>query len=126
MSNTKDRPWKQGPEVPAGVQARVAQLTNWQRNQWMRAGQPGAVDGSVEKLDAFLASLPRRFEKHSFSLTGTGKVSMREMLAGRTGIEVAQLGDRTAIVEATGRMIDRLVRRFHYCLTAEILQPSGE
>lgn len=126
MSNTNIRPWKQGPLLPAEFTAAVDRMTNWERSRWMKAGQPGAVDGSVEKLGAFLTSLPRRFEKHPFSLIGTGKVSMRKMLEGRTGIDVVQLGERTAVVEATGRMIDRLVRRFHYCLGAEIIQPSGE
>lgn len=109
----------------------VNSMTNWQRNQWMRAGQPGAVDGSVEKVQQFLDSLPKRFERHVFTLTKVGdkRVTMPQMLASRTGVNaiwVSQMTNKTAVVEATARMIDRLVRSFHYCLVAEIHQPSGE
>lgn len=118
MSNTNIRPWKQGPEMPAEFSARVNQLTNWQRSQWMRADQPGAVDGSVERLDEFLAALPARFEQHTFALHtfGNKRVPMEQILQGRTGITVRVLGTGTALVDATERMINRLLERFHYCL----------
>ena len=103
-------------------------MTNWERNNWMAAGRPGARSGSVDEVEAFLAGLPRRFERHVFSLAtfGSKKLPMRQILRGRTGIRIERLNEGSAVVEATARMIDRLVGSFRHCLTAEIHQPSGE
>ena len=105
-------------------------MTNWQRNQWMRMGRPGSGDDSCEAVQEFLGILSHRFDRHVFTLTKVGDkpITMQQMLAGRTGVNAiwySQMTDATAVVEATARMIDRLVRRFDYCLTAEIHQPSG-
>lgn len=93
-------------------------MTNHTRHLWSRHRSQGGHPATVEAVTAFLEVHGQPAPRDDYTIKATGKLSLVDMLRGRTGMVIKEFHDDWAIVEATPRMISRFTDRFSYALAS--------